>query len=666
MPIWLKQFIQLFLLRVPSGNKASADKGVEDRHREPGEVVEVADDQRIPPGLPAEEAARLSAEVAHSTSALQQTCSRVEDDFLKMGEQLQSVYAQAGQMTRAAQEALSFIGTDADQSVLSTITRTASRALADLDPEQSRIADRLQNIGSICNCLHKLHPLTGNLNRIAKVLKIVATNINIESCRAGEYQEDFAVLSQEIRTLSNTVATLARTLRDEIQTTAEELERMQAAMQTKLSRFSQVADDARHMVARVAPQCQALMADSVGAFQRVSADAEAISASIGQIVVSLQIHDNVSQRVEHVVEALADVRLSLQPLEDDSPNKAISADPMPAIDANLELQEAQLENIIADIDRVFQESGHAFSTIGDYIHDVVAGILKIAWGQSSADANHSIEAGSVGALQTVLEKIRELVGQGDQTIEELMTIGHNATEAVARIGAQVERVKDVNFDIRLKALNAIFKSTHLGGQGRAIGALVQEMKDLAEQSNHLVEQIESLRGAIMDQSDQMQARSQAEVGDDQEGALVNVAELDLAIRNYAEAGANLTGKADEMTRLGHTIDAAVLAAADQLAFLIPFTGELRTHQKQLNACRTQMTPWMISGGDTTGLDKARLSGRYTMQQERNIHASILDLKTDGLAGEAVTESAAGPDDSCDEMACKDADQSNLGDNVELF
>jgi hypothetical protein len=47
---------------------------------------------------------------------------------------------------------------------------------------------------------------------------------------------------------------------------------------------------------------------------KVSADAEAISSSIGQVVVRLQFHDNLSQRVEHFIEAPANARLTLQQL----------------------------------------------------------------------------------------------------------------------------------------------------------------------------------------------------------------------------------------------------------------------------------------------------------------------------------------------------------------
>jgi hypothetical protein len=69
-------------------------------------------------------------------------------------------------------------------------------------------------------------------------------------------------------------------------------------MQAILSRFSHAANDARNLVIRAAPQCQALTDHSGGVFQRVSAEAEALSSRSGQIVVSLQSYDNVSQRVD--------------------------------------------------------------------------------------------------------------------------------------------------------------------------------------------------------------------------------------------------------------------------------------------------------------------------------------------------------------------------------
>ena len=79
--------------------------------------------------------------------------------------------------------------------------------------ESSNPLERMRNIGSICEHLRHLYGLTGALNRIAKALKMVPININIESCRADESRDSFSVLSKEIRELSDTVASLARTLR---------------------------------------------------------------------------------------------------------------------------------------------------------------------------------------------------------------------------------------------------------------------------------------------------------------------------------------------------------------------------------------------------------------------------------------------------------------------
>jgi methyl-accepting chemotaxis protein len=662
MSDWLTRLI-LFLLPEPLKSKAFAKMGFDGNLVESGASVEAVGSCSTAQYWPLESAAQLSDQIKRSMAALQQACNRVEADFLNMGERLQSIYAQAVQMTKAAQSALEHMGMDSDKSVCTTIIGTAFQALADFEPEQSIIAGRMLNIRTICDHLRKLHPLTGNLNRTAKALKIVAININIESCRAGEYQDSFSVLSQEIRTLSNTVTVLARTLRNEIQTTTEKLETMQKAIQANLNRFSQVADDTRNMVEQAEPRCQALTARSVSALQRASVDAEAISSSTGQIVVNLQIHDNVSQRIEHIVEALADARRSIQQPDSDAKNNDVYSDPIAPIDANLELQHAQLEHIIADIDRVFHESAHAFNAIGDTIRAITAGILQIAWGHSSAGADRGNETDSIDSLRVVLEKIRNLVGQGDKTAEELRRIGSNATEAVSRIDEHVEQVRNVNFDIHLKALNAIFKSTHLGNRGRAIGALVQEMKDLAEQSNQMVEQIESISRAIMEQSGQLQAGLQAGISDRQARTAVSFDKLDKIMQNFFEVSTAFTQRADEMGALSHTIDTAIRAAADRLIFLTPFIEALRAQLGQLEDCRGQLAPWMTSTSDTTLLDKSRLSNRYTMQQERNIHTAVLDPKAAGSSCRAVDIQQT---DSSSEVLFDDTSPDDFGKNVELF
>ena len=197
------------------------------------------------------------------------------------------------------------------------------------------------------------------------------------------------------------------------------------------------------------------------------------------------------------------------------------------------------------------------------------------------------------------------------------------------------------------------KFTHLGNRGRAISVLVQEMKTLATQSNDLVEQVESTNVAIVDQANQLQAHLQT-AGNPNLTA-VSSTELEAAMQAFFESTADFTRHADTMAALSQTLDEQIAAAEDKLAFLNAFADTLRAHQEQLADYRTQLAPWITDAG-AAAFDKTRLAERYTMEQERIIHTSVLE----GVPTAGTTEPVAGQE------AHHQGEADDLGDNVELF
>ena len=644
---WLTRFIKRVSTERSSGDPAAGLSVIKDDAATDG-LFQPTEDDRGQSGPDSHETTQLTTDLNDCMAALRTACKQVESDFLEIGEKLQSIHAQSTRMTDNAQSAVQDLGLETDASVLSTITRTAHRALDNFELEHSGMTEKMVRFGAICQHLHQLDGMTEGLSGIAKALKMVAINISIESSRADESRESFLVLSREIRALSNTVADQAKTLRDEIRAIKGKLENAQHVMGTNLGHFSLLAGEARGAADTAAPECQALMDESLNVLQKVGADGTSISQSTGQIVVNLQIHDNVSQRIEHIVDALADAVQMLQKMRQDSECEESVA----AVHATIELQAAQLANIITDIDDVFQKCSLAFDLIADKVGNITAGILQMAWGEVGGRTGHKSEAGSIGSLMAALEKIRALIGQSDEAIDELKAIGKDATEAVSRIGDHMEQVRKVNFDIHLKSLNAIFKSTHLGNRGRAIGVLVQEMKELATQSNELVERIESINSAIMNEAGHLQT----EASDEQAAEVVGIDQLDNSLDAFSRTGAVFSRHADEMAELGRSFDAMITSAGRQLTFLQPFADRLRDQKECLTALRARLAPWVTaSGGSTTVLlDKTRLAQRYTMQQERDIHTVVLD--NSAIGADAPENNGAG-DFSSD---------SELGDNVELF
>jgi chromosome segregation ATPase len=598
----------------------------------------------------------LAAELDTCTAAMQHECKRVETDFLHIGERLQAIYAQAIGLAQNAQGTVEGIGFDNENNLLAKVIQSARQALGDLEQEQGKIQQSLERVHTVGERLDSLHHMIGGLKKIAKTLKMVAININIESSRSAESLNSFLVLAQEIRSLSDAVALVARTLSGDTQNIVANLGAMDQAVEGKLDQFQQLTRSAQATLERTAPDVLALIDRSVHALQHVGDDAKALSQSAGEIVVNLQIHDNISQRVAHIAQALSDARQQLL-------TSGGSAEAMGMTETSLELQQAQLKSILADIERAHQHSAQAFGAIAQSVEDIARGLAAIA-----SDGGHGPRPGpqgssSIESLKAALQKIQGLIGQSRLSVVELKEITQEAMLAVARIAEQMKQVQDVNFDIHLKALNAIFKSIRLGSQGKAIVALVQEMKDLANQSNTLVAQVDTINKDIMQDAAALQERIHADSGSGDRPAAAGGFDLAAGIGEFADASAAFLQNAGNLAQLSHGLTEQIDTTANALAFLQPFADRLRGQLLQMDALRGRLAPWATAGHGSEKLDRQRLIDRYTMQHERDIHTIVLDRQAPQTATPAE---CAAPLATTGGQVDPASGESELGDNVELF
>lgn len=251
MHSWLSQLILLFPVRRFKFKAAQSepDTGV---GGEPQETLEHSAAVDYEPLQPSQlDTDQLATDLNNCITSMQHECKRVEGDFLDIGESLQIIYGQATQLTQNAQSSVEEIGLDNEDNVLSKVTRAARQALTHLDQEQARIQESLDRVRSIGDQLLKLHHMIGGLKGIAKMLKMVAININIESSRSSQSQESFLVLAQEIRSLSDSVADMARILSKETKDVAANLDAMRQAMKGKLEDFQIVKWDILYSLSQV-------------------------------------------------------------------------------------------------------------------------------------------------------------------------------------------------------------------------------------------------------------------------------------------------------------------------------------------------------------------------------------------------------------------------------
>ncbi|WP_409525203.1 methyl-accepting chemotaxis protein [Nitrincola sp. MINF-07-Sa-05] len=190
------------------------------------------------------------------------------------------------------------------QMELNTVTASLRAAL----DEKEKL---LHEISELANSTDELKKMADSVAAIAGQTNLLALNAAIEAARAGEAGRGFAVVADEVRALSilsgntgkrigNTVAAVNNAIASTLEMSSQFAER-DGVMLTEseglisgiLERFQTVTDD---------------LADSTETLRHES---QAVGSQIGEVLVSLQFQDRVSQIMTHVNQDMNKLQLEL-------------------------------------------------------------------------------------------------------------------------------------------------------------------------------------------------------------------------------------------------------------------------------------------------------------------------------------------------------------------
>lgn len=564
-------------------------------------------------------------------TALCRKLAAAEPAFLDLGQRLAFLHDRAGRLSAMTHQALEGLGNDADGDTLGQLAGQTDAATARLRAGQDRLKANLVPLGRMVDLLVKLEAMTATIKAIAKALKMVGLNLNVECARSVVSQDMFKVLVEQIKALSADVDQVAVAIAGDAARARRNLAAVQADIGAGLTELHALSGDAALAARDTMAQVGALMALSRRAMDTSRAEAVRIGEQVAQVVMGIQVHDSLSQRVAHIGQALADAKDLL----------GGDADAIAGAAALVGLQNAQLGHLIEEINGVSSLTHEAFNLL----HDSV-GAVGLTLGQHHDSPDKSLRGGHdpAAALQQALGRVQALLGRGQTAVDRMTGAAADAGTAVARLADYMTHVKQINFDIHLKALNAIIHADRLGSDGRAIEVLVQEMKDLANRSNGFVTDVLALIEAVTRASEELKAQMAADGGDDTDMG----AALARTLADFQRACRSFDTNAGQALTLSRQLTADILAARDTVAFMPKLAQDLASDRIGLERAAADLA---AQAGPSRSLPAQveALLARYTMDSERHVHATVLD---DGAAPLVPAPAAAFGAD--------------LGDNVELF
>ena len=369
---------------------------------------------------------------------------------------------------------------------------------------------------------------------------------------------------------------------------------------------------------------------------REAAQYEALCNAVDGVVRSVQFHDITRQQVEHVVQALGQLRPACA-----SAHSGQGSVPAGAR-AILALQSSQLGGA-ADIFAVSMERmEHDLENISLRVQEM-AKASRTLMGITTDDQNSFFlqMEGQFTAILKILGTCAAAQGEVESTAASL-------EETISSMQDSVGEIRSIEIRIQRIATNATIRATHIGTAGNALNVIAEVMQRLALDSNANTEEVAETLAAMSDAAKSVSVRAGADsvsnevIGEMRRAVLGLHASSECSfsrVNQISTLGARL---AEDIGAVRHGFSAGLLFA--QVA------DRARSELEQLGAQVGAESLERVEDAPTEQLES--LTRRYTMQMERDVHEAL----TGGAAMAAATADVSG-------VALAEGD---LGDNVELF
>jgi hypothetical protein len=330
----------------------------------------------------------------------------------------------------------------------------------------------------------KVGDLFEQLRRNMRVMTIVTRSARIEGSSVAQASSDFEDFTAEIFGLTDQAGrTIEACLRDHASLRASlgstlaaqrDFEREFSSSLAALSlRILKALDDVAAASSRDA-DLVAKLADRSGR----------VAQATGEAIVSLQSGDNLRQRLEHVVQAL-DLDLVDQP--------AVARPVLSRI------QSAQL-SATADILR--QDCRSIDATLGLLAGEasgVVELVRSLYGGENGSTLLQDLQ-GQLGQAADLLRQCEAARRAVDGVVEQFTVLLDRFEQTVGRLTVTVS-------DIVLIGINAGLRATHLGGAGRSLVIVAQQLKGTADEIAQDANQLGPVFARMVEESASLRDRS---------------------------------------------------------------------------------------------------------------------------------------------------------------
>ncbi|MBF0203567.1 MAG: hypothetical protein HQK67_04445 [Desulfamplus sp.] len=288
--------------------------------------------------------------------------SKIEPIFLVLGQDMQQIYFDSDKLTQIITDAAKTIDSQAEGGLVNYIQKSINTLLKELNECRETINVNIAHMGSSTDELETLCSICSGLTKISRVLNIVGMYIDVEACRFTESKNMFLGFGKEVKELAQKISVIA----DHIYSDSKSVQSTQISgvenIKSSLEKLSSLSASAEESVMHAMNKVERLTRLSCSALDNAAIHSREIQKRVGDIVMSIQFHDIVRQKLEHVISAFDDCKNILTmnaSSEQNSAKTASEQNPAKTASEQNPAKTASEQNLTRDESEHNLQRGHA-------------------------------------------------------------------------------------------------------------------------------------------------------------------------------------------------------------------------------------------------------------------------------------------------------------------
>lgn len=561
--------------------------------------------------------------------------TQTEKDFIALGQSLMEGNSAGRDIEAKALEIVAVTEGAKEEKALASMKEHIGKTLSRFRVDKENIKNQFVSVKNVLDHLGELQSKNDDIDRLARYLRAVALNIFIETSRSNVVSDNFSIIAKEIKQLSEDIVKLSKTVNITVDDAKKRFSSLYDETQQGVTELDQVSADAGQAV----QQAVTITDDWLDLAGKTATNAvrmgQDLSRQVEKIVMALQFHDAMRQRIEHIVTGLFDITSICK--KSVAQHTEPESESLSMVHAMVALLSDHMEHMIVEIGDVHSQCSHAFDAIEGGIEAVAEEIISLVGGNGKRADRLGNDAGR--HLLSSIQSLGAFRDRGKNLIERMNDIYTMSIQTTSTLTELTGKIHNISMEAHIKGINAIIAASNLGNEGRTLTVLAAEMKKLADLADIFVKDVETIISHVV--SDMNMSKKTDENGDDSDRSLDD--------NMHAIIGMVDTMKyqAGDLHRNMETMNGIHKRVKKELQIIPSMGKELGDQKKNLGDLLALLAPY-DDGRGKAKLAGSRMSGRYTMEKERQIHRTSLSESHE-------TKNAINP------VANKE-----LGDNVELF